>query len=81
MSDDKGILEKAKEKLIDAKDATKEKLGEIKYKLSAMKGDSTERSKKLYDLCNFDVEPEDIDENVKNFDPFKSDESDEGIEK
>ncbi|KAG5668360.1 hypothetical protein PVAND_016301 [Polypedilum vanderplanki] len=33
MSEVKEILEKAKEKLIDAKDATKEKLGEIKHKL------------------------------------------------
>ncbi|KAG5669374.1 hypothetical protein PVAND_017261 [Polypedilum vanderplanki] len=33
MSEDKGILEKTKEKLIDAKDATKEKLGDIKDKL------------------------------------------------
>nr|BAN67631.1 PvLEA15 protein [Polypedilum vanderplanki] len=82
MSDDKGILERAKEKFINAKDATKEKLGGNKHKLISSKGDSIERSKEIYDE-GMDVTPEKLDEIAqsqgKKFSAFRADEIDDGI--
>nr|BAN67630.1 PvLEA14 protein [Polypedilum vanderplanki] len=83
MSEEQGFLEKAKEKFIDAKDATKNKFGEIQHKVTAIRRSSLEVPKKLNEFCKMNSKSESLDENstseAKNFNPFKSDESDDGI--
>ncbi|KAG5668354.1 hypothetical protein PVAND_016295 [Polypedilum vanderplanki] len=72
MSENKGIFEKTKEKLIDAKDATKEKLGKVKDKLIGTK----DGSKETYDE-GIDVTEENLDEivdsEIKNYEIFAPD--------
>ncbi|KAG5669378.1 hypothetical protein PVAND_017265 [Polypedilum vanderplanki] len=72
MSEEKGILEKTKEKLIDAKDATKEKFGKVKDELIEAKNEA----KIIYDE-GIDLTEENLDKivdsEIKKYEIFQPD--------